>query len=133
MDLFGSVKNFLKPSRASIDNFAFKLTYKFTFALLISSSVLVTARQYFGDPIDCISRDNIPSGMLDTFCWCIQHSVYPIPGTRMWERKCPILEWTSTPREKLASTMRTTSGYASSSSSWPSFLHPSIFLEVNGR
>ncbi|GIY88787.1 innexin inx2 [Caerostris darwini] len=77
MDLFGSVKNFLKPSRASIDNFAFKLTYKFTFVLLIASSVLVTARQYFGDPIDCISRDNIPPALLDTYCWV--HTTFSIP------------------------------------------------------
>ncbi|KAI1289636.1 Innexin inx2 [Halotydeus destructor] len=30
---------------------------------------MVTARQYFGDPIDCITRDDIPRSLLDTYCW----------------------------------------------------------------
>ncbi|GIY88785.1 innexin inx2 [Caerostris darwini] len=77
MDVFAGVKRFLKPSSAIIDNFAFKLAYKATFALLIGCSILVTGKQYFGDPIDCISTDKIPSGMLDTFCWV--HTTFSLP------------------------------------------------------
>lgn len=37
---------------------------------------MVTARQYFGDPIDCISKDDIPSNLLDTYCWI--HTTFSI-------------------------------------------------------
>ena len=37
----------------SIDNFTFKLFYKWSVSLFISGSVLVQASQFFGDPIAC--------------------------------------------------------------------------------
>ncbi|KAG9510950.1 Innexin inx2 [Fragariocoptes setiger] len=67
--LFGSLRTFIKLEDVKIDSFVFKLHYKITVAILIGSSLLVTSRQYFGDPIDCISRDDIPPNLLDTFCW----------------------------------------------------------------
>ncbi|GFQ72678.1 innexin inx2 [Trichonephila clavata] len=83
MDVFAGLKNFFRPSTGIIDNLAFKLHYKVTVALLIGASILVTSRQYFGDPIDCISRDDIPPRLLDTFCWI--HTTFSLPQS--WEKK----------------------------------------------
>jgi len=42
----------------SIDNFTFKLFYKWSVSLSIASSVTVISGQFFGDPIHCdIQRD----------------------------------------------------------------------------
>lgn len=48
---------------------------KVTFAILIGCSLVVTSRQYIGDPIDCIVQ-NIPSRIMDTYCWF--HSTYTL-------------------------------------------------------
>ena len=39
--------------QVSIDNFTFKLFYKWSVSLLIASSVTVFSGQFFGDPIHC--------------------------------------------------------------------------------
>ncbi|GFQ75209.1 innexin inx2 [Trichonephila clavata] len=69
MDLFAGLKSFFKTYVTAIDNNVFRLHYKVTAVVLIAFSILVTGRQYIGDPIDCISRDDIPPNLLDTFCW----------------------------------------------------------------
>ncbi|UYV64904.1 hypothetical protein LAZ67_3002359 [Cordylochernes scorpioides] len=42
---------------------------RLTVVVLIAFSIVVTGRQYIGDPIDCISKDDIGADLLDTFCW----------------------------------------------------------------
>jgi len=76
-DVFGSVKGLLKLERICIDNNVFRLHYKATAIILIVASLLVTSRQYIGDPIDCIVEE-IPNNVMDTYCWI--HSTYSIPG-----------------------------------------------------
>ena len=44
---------FLELKQVNIDNWGFKLFYKITTSLLLLSSVLVTVRQFFGEPIQC--------------------------------------------------------------------------------
>ena len=53
-DVFGSVKGLLKLDDVCIDNNIFRLHYKATVVFLVVSSLLVTSKQYIGDPIDCI-------------------------------------------------------------------------------
>ncbi|XP_035231043.1 innexin inx2-like [Stegodyphus dumicola] len=81
--LFGSLKNFLKINAVVIDNNVFRLHYRFTVLVLLAFSILVTSRQYIGDPIDCISRDDIPSKLLDSFCWI--HSTFSVESA--WHKK----------------------------------------------
>jgi innexin inx2 len=81
--LFGSLKNLIKPQSCVLDNAIYRLHYKFSVIILIACSILVTARQYFGDPIDCISRDDIPPKLLDTFCWI--HTTFSIEEA--WNKK----------------------------------------------
>ena len=61
-DVFGSVKGLLKLETICIDNNVFRLHYKATAIILIVASLLVTSRQYIGDPIDCIVEE-IPNNV----------------------------------------------------------------------
>ncbi|KAJ8878185.1 hypothetical protein PR048_022653 [Dryococelus australis] len=76
-DVFGSVKGLLKLDSVCIDNNVFRLHYKATVIVLIAFSLLVTSRQYIGDPIDCIT-DEIPPHVMDTYCWI--YSTFTIPN-----------------------------------------------------
>lgn len=75
-DVFGTIRGLLKIDSVSIDNNIFRMHYKATMFVLVAFSLLVTQKQYFGDPIDCIV-DKIPSDLMDTYCWI--HSTYTIP------------------------------------------------------
>ena len=74
---FSSLKSVLKFKRVKIDATIFRLSYKFSVTLMIASSILVTSRQFFGDPIDCVHTHDIPKSVLNTYCWI--HSTYTIP------------------------------------------------------
>lgn len=75
LDIFNSIRSFLKLDQVCIDNFVFRLHYKVTVIILVISSLFVTSNQYFGDPIDCI-MDDVPSRIIDTYCWI--HSTYTV-------------------------------------------------------
>ncbi|XP_046441367.1 innexin inx2-like [Daphnia pulex] len=81
-DVFGSLKGLLKLDSVNIDNNIFRLHYKATVIILISFSLLVTSRQYIGDPIDCIV-EGIPSNVMDTYCWIT--STFTIPTSKIQE------------------------------------------------
>ena len=55
--VFDEVKAFLKLESTATDNVVFRLHYKATFIVLAVCSVLVTSKQYIGDPIDCIVEE----------------------------------------------------------------------------
>ncbi|KAB7504537.1 Innexin inx2 [Armadillidium nasatum] len=76
-DVFGAVKGLLKVDSVSIDNNIFRLHYKATMFILVVFSLLLTQKQYFGDPIDCIVSD-IDTSIMDTYCWI--HSTFTIPS-----------------------------------------------------
>ena len=54
LDIFQGLVHFLKFDPVCIDNNVFRLHYKATVMILVICSVLVTSRQYIGDPIDCL-------------------------------------------------------------------------------
>lgn len=76
-DVFGPLKSVMKLDQVCIDNNVFRLHYKVTVIFLAAFSLLVTSRQYFGDPIDCIQRDDIPQNVIDTYCWI--HATFTLP------------------------------------------------------
>ncbi|RWS05636.1 Innexin inx2-like protein [Dinothrombium tinctorium] len=76
-DVFGSLRSVIKLDQVCIDNNVFRLHYKATVIILIACSLLVTSRQYFGDPIDCISNDDVPKKVFNTFCWI--HATFTLP------------------------------------------------------
>jgi len=69
LDLFSQLAYFFKiQDSVTIDNNVFRLHYKATVMLLVMCTLLVTARQYIGDPIDCMV-EGIPGNIMDTYCW----------------------------------------------------------------
>ena len=47
-------KGQVQVNKSLIDNLTFRLHYRYTFAILCIASLLTAAKQYLGDPIDCI-------------------------------------------------------------------------------
>lgn len=77
LGFLGGFKGYVQFKRCLIDNTTFRLHYQYTFALLSLASLLQTAKQYFGDPIDCIV-DGVPGGVFKTFCWI--HGTFTLPS-----------------------------------------------------
>lgn len=59
----------MKRRNISIDNAIFRCHWFFTSTLLVSFSLVITARQYVGQPIECHSIDKIPDSLLNSYCW----------------------------------------------------------------
>ncbi|GFS48533.1 innexin inx2 [Nephila pilipes] len=76
-EIFNDLKDFIKVDAICNDNNVFRLHYRFTVLVLVSFSILVSCRQYLGDPIDCIQNDDIPENVLETYCWV--HSTFTLP------------------------------------------------------
>ena len=74
--IFGAIKGRLTWDAVWIDNFCFRLHYKVTFLIFVTCSLLVSSKQYIGDPIDCMV-DGVPDKLMDTYCWI--HSTYSVP------------------------------------------------------
>jgi hypothetical protein len=53
LEVFSSIRYFLKPEDIAIDNWIFKMHYKFSVILMLAGSAIGVAKQYFGDPINC--------------------------------------------------------------------------------
>lgn len=68
ISLFSAAKGLLKSDTVCIDDLTFRLHYKVTAAMLMAFSVVVTARQYVGNPIEC-SVNGVPWHVMDSYCW----------------------------------------------------------------
>lgn len=68
ISLFSAAKDLLKTDNVCIDDLTFRLHYKVTAAMLMAFSIVVTARQYVGNPIEC-SVDSVPWNVMDSYCW----------------------------------------------------------------
>ncbi|KPM07189.1 innexin shaking-B-like protein [Sarcoptes scabiei] len=58
-DIFRSLKTLLKTSRIRIDNTVFQLHYSITVIILLSFCIIISTKQYVGDPIDCVRSDSV--------------------------------------------------------------------------
>lgn len=65
---------------------AFKLHYKATVAVLLIAALLVTSRQFFGEPIECLV-EAVPSAFINTYCWV--HATYTTTPSSNLFRKRP--------------------------------------------
>jgi hypothetical protein len=72
LEVFSSVRYYLSPEEISIDNWIFKLHYKFSTAIWLGSSAIGVAKQYFGDPINCQVFTNV------IFWFIFQHFFFTI-------------------------------------------------------
>lgn len=60
----------LQRTNARVDNTMFFLHYRATFIFLMVSSALITAKEYFGSPIQCYAlKSAIPGNVLNTYCF----------------------------------------------------------------
>ncbi|XP_052129162.1 innexin inx1-like [Frankliniella occidentalis] len=66
--LFGGLKQYFKVPDVIIDSPIFRLHNLFTTALLASCSLVITATQYVGKPIECIVN-GLPTHPINTYCW----------------------------------------------------------------
>ncbi|CAG9824623.1 unnamed protein product [Phaedon cochleariae] len=70
IDFYQSLRTLLRLEKIHADNNVFKLHYKVTVVLLLGFSILLTSKQYFGEPINChIGKTDISKDFIDTFCW----------------------------------------------------------------
>ncbi|XP_026819806.1 innexin inx2-like [Rhopalosiphum maidis] len=75
INVFDAVRDLLKLDAVCIDNNVFRLHYKATVVMLVTFSLIVTARQYVGDPINCLV-DGVPNQIMDSYCWI--HSTFTV-------------------------------------------------------
>ncbi|XP_043211423.1 innexin inx2-like isoform X2 [Amphibalanus amphitrite] len=61
------------------DGLVFRLHYRVTFALLMACCLLVTATQYIGAPISCLSDDSLPQNVINTYCYIA--STFTLPSS----------------------------------------------------
>jgi hypothetical protein len=83
LDVFRGLKGLIKISHVTIDSTIFRLHYSVSVSFLLAFSLIVTTRQYVGNPIDCVHTKDIPEDVLNTYCWI--HSTYTIPSA-FWKR-----------------------------------------------
>ncbi|XP_015785216.1 innexin inx2 [Tetranychus urticae] len=59
----------LKPN-VTIDNLIITLHSTITVQILMIGTIFVSMRQYFGDPIDCLTKDSdIKASLIEHYCW----------------------------------------------------------------
>lgn len=78
----------------TIDNSAFRVHYRLTFAMLLACTALVCSRQYVGEHIRCIAT-GVPVEVVNTFCFFtttytlpgVNNSAHPGVGPMQWDSK----------------------------------------------
>lgn len=63
------VKLKVTQDSAAIDNIVFRLHYRVTFLALLVCTLLVSARQYIGEHIRCITDKSLKIEVIETFCF----------------------------------------------------------------
>lgn len=98
--MIGVFSNVLSKSRltriklVTIDNSAFRVHYRLTFAILLACTTLVCSRQYIGEHIQCIAS-GVPNKVVNTFCFFTttytlpdaNHTAHPGVGPVQWDSK----------------------------------------------
>ena len=71
LDSLDPVKEFIGWDKHYISDGIFRLHSKVTASILLIFSLIVTASQFLGDPIDCVvsgGDGNLPQEIMDTYC-----------------------------------------------------------------
>ncbi|XP_014234930.1 innexin inx2-like [Trichogramma pretiosum] len=58
-----------RPYPLRIDNVSFRLHTQLSFALLACCAALVSAKQFFGEPIVCINHSGLETESVNIYCW----------------------------------------------------------------
>jgi len=72
-------KEFFEINTISIDNWVFKLFYKWSTSFLIIASISITSKQFFGEPIECDGGNSrVDKDVLEAYCWMYSTFQFPI-------------------------------------------------------
>lgn len=69
IDKFIPLGAFFRLETACVDNPIFRLQYRFTVPLLLVFTLMVSTKQFFGEPIHCIGDTNNDRVAINSFCW----------------------------------------------------------------
>jgi hypothetical protein len=83
--LLSDLASYMKFDDINIDNWMFKMYYKFSFVICMAGTMVGIASQFFGDPISC-DFQGIQLDMAQDYCW-IHGSAY-IPPQYQAHMKC---------------------------------------------
>ena len=67
LEIFRELRGLLHVSHVHIDSWVFRLHYSVTTTCMFAFSLIVSAKQYVGNPIDCIHTKDIPEVILKFF------------------------------------------------------------------
>ena len=73
-ELLRGLTNLIKCKRLHIDCQIFRLHYIFTVAILLAFGMIISSKQYVGEPIYCESHGISPSYLINSFCFI--HSTF---------------------------------------------------------
>lgn len=87
--VLGSLSSLGNIANVHTDNAVFQLHYRFTVVMLLLFSILITTKQYFGDPIDCDTSGTtgVHKDVVETFCWI--YGTYTLKGSTGGKQKLP--------------------------------------------
>jgi len=78
--LSSQTKLFASRTKPRGDSFVFRMHYRTTFVLIMACCLMVTATQYLGDNIACMSDGgSVPGKVIDTYCFI--SSTFTLPST----------------------------------------------------
>jgi len=83
LEIFADLRGLLHVSEVYNDSWVFRMHYRLTTTCMLAFSIVVSASQYVGNPIDCIHTNDIPEDVVNTYCWI--HSTYTIPSA-FWKK-----------------------------------------------
>lgn len=66
--VLGGLREYLKWQEIKTDSMVFRMHNSFTTVLLLACSLVITASQYVGKPIECIADKNL-GHVINTYCW----------------------------------------------------------------
>ena len=81
--LLGGLKDYLKWQDIVTDNAVFRLHNLFTTVLLLVCSIIITATQFVGNPIQCIVGKGLQAHAINTYCWIT--STFTMPDAYLRE------------------------------------------------
>ncbi|XP_035228752.1 innexin shaking-B-like [Stegodyphus dumicola] len=67
--VFSALKGLLQGKKIYIDHWVFRLHYRFTVLLLLFFCIIVSTKQYAGEPIKCSPDLRVYSAVVDTYCF----------------------------------------------------------------
>ncbi|XP_011300291.1 innexin shaking-B-like [Fopius arisanus] len=80
MDVIGALYFLFHVSRIKSEGILLRL-HVLTAALMLTFSIIVSAKQAVGNPIDCVHTRDIPVEAFNTYCWI--HSTYFVTGAML--------------------------------------------------